>query len=280
VLPSARHAPVVFPWRTLPPWVNRLLWLTAGPMWNLLLRKGLNAAREKHGLAPVRDVVTHLFDESSYVLAVDDEVLPPDAEWAQRIPSVGFLFLDTAQSALDGELDAWLRDGDPPIYVGFGSMTGRGPERMRQVIVEAIESSGRRGLVSTGWARLGDGALPKGWCVVGEVPHALLFPRMACVVHHGGAGTSATALRAGVPQVLVPLILDQYHHAQRLFEMGLAPRPVAMEKITGAQLAASIEEALRSPAAVRERTAQRLRSHDAASSVARRIAAMAGPVTA
>jgi vancomycin aglycone glucosyltransferase len=274
ILPSAQHAPVMVPWRTLPRWMNRALWVASDSIWNALLRRALNDARAEATLPRVRDAAAHLFAESRFVLAVDAAILPLEGEWSAQIPAVGFLFLDTATQSLDPELDAWLREGEPPVYAGFGSMTGRGPTRMRRVIVEAIEACGRRGLVGSGWAGLGDGALPRGWHVVGDAPHALLFPRVACVVHHGGAGTTASALRAGVPQVLVPLILDQYHHAQRLYEEQLAPRPVAMERITAGELAQAIDQSLALPAANRQRIAERLRGSNAARDIALRVEAM------
>ena len=274
VLPSRDHAPVLVPWRTLPKWLNRLLWRASDPMWNLLLRDAVNAARERHRLPSINDAVSHLYGDAAFVVAVDPGIFPPDAQWSARIPPVGFLFLEPRAGSLDPGLEAWLDEGEPPIHVGFGSMTGRGPERMQRVVVEAIASLGRRALVSRGWANLG-GEMPGTWRVIGETPHALLFPRTACVVHHGGAGTTAAALRAAVPQVLVPLILDQYHHAQRLFEEGLAPRPVAMEKIDAAQLARAIRDAMRIPAGRREAVADRLRASRGADAVADRIEALA-----
>jgi UDP:flavonoid glycosyltransferase YjiC (YdhE family) len=274
VVPSSGHAPVVIPWRTLPRWMNALLWRAMDGGWNVLLRKGLNDARGRHGLKPLGDVTTHLYEESRLVVAVDRELFPLEREWDDRIPHVGFLFARPGETALDPDLEAWLREGEPPIYVGFGSMMGKGPERMRGVIAEAIAAVNRRALVSRGWADLGRG-LPGGWRAIGETPHQLLFPRMACVVHHGGSGTAAAALRAGVPQVVVPLILDQYHHAQVLFERGLAPRPVPMEKISAAQLADSIREALRIPEAKRAAVSQRLRASRGADAIVDRIEAAA-----
>ena len=272
VLPSREHAPVLVPWRTLPKWMNRLLWRASDPMWNLLLRDAVNGARERHGLAPIRDAVSHLYGDAQFVVAVDPGIFPPDPEWSARIPSTGFLFLEPQATALEPQLEGWLSEGEPPIYVGFGSMTGRGPERMQRVVVDAITAIGRRALVSRGWANLG-GGLPPSWHVIGETPHALLFPRTACVVHHGGAGTTAAALRAGTPQVLVPLILDQYHHAQRLFEEGLAPRPVAMEKIDAPRLVRAVREAMRIPEARRQAVAERLRASRGADAVVDRIEA-------
>jgi UDP:flavonoid glycosyltransferase YjiC (YdhE family) len=272
VIPSPEHAPVVIPWRTAPRWANALLWRLMDTGWNLLLRKGLNDARLRHGLQPVRDVDQHLYGESKFVVAVDPELFPLEREWDARIPHTGFLFLQPKETSLDADLEAWLGEGEPPIYVGFGSMMGKGPERMRRIIVEAITAVGKRAIVSRGWADLGR-ELPAGWRAIGETPHPLLFPRMACVVHHGGSGTTASALRAGVPQVILPLILDQYHHARVLYERGLAPRPVPMEKITAAQLANAIREALRIPEARRLAVAERLQKSRGADAIVDRVEA-------
>jgi UDP:flavonoid glycosyltransferase YjiC (YdhE family) len=141
-------------------------------------------------------------------------------------------------------------------------MSGRGTERIGRIVVDAVQATGHRCLVGAGWARMGSGALPTGWRVVREAPHALLFPRMAVVVHHGGSGTTGQALRAGVPQVVLPLILDQFHHAHLLHKAGLAPRPVPMEKITASQLTEAIRSALALPAGPREAVASRLRTSD------------------
>jgi Glycosyl transferases, related to UDP-glucuronosyltransferase len=276
VLPSREHAPVVVPWRTLPRWMNALLWRFSGGMWNRLMRDALNAARTRHGLAPVRDVVEHLFTDSRFVVAVDPQILPLERELAQSVPPVGFLFCKPSETALDPELSSWIDDGEPPVYIGFGSMMGRGPDRMRRIIVEALTSLRRRALVSRGWAGLGE-SLPAGWRSIGNTSHELLFPRMACVVHHGGSGTTAASLRAGVPQVLLPLILDQYHHAQRLYEEGLAPKPVPMERISARQLAEAIRTAMSIPAGRRAQVAQRLQRSDAAGDIVDRLeAAVAG----
>ncbi|NVO05432.1 MAG: glycosyltransferase, partial [Rhodoferax sp.] len=113
------------------------------------------------------------------------------------------------------------------------------------------------------------------WRRVGAVPHALLFPRVAAVVHHGGSGTLASALRAGAPQVILPLILDQYHHAHLLYRAGLVPKPVAMERITAPQLAAAVAQALAWPRDGLQQAAQRLQGSDGNGQTATQIEALA-----
>jgi UDP:flavonoid glycosyltransferase YjiC (YdhE family) len=156
-------------------------------------------------------------------------------------------------------------------------MGGMATQRVDALLREALQASGRRCLVGAGWAGLGGTALPAHWRVVSAAPHALLFARVAAVVHHGGAGTTAQALRAGAPQVVLPLILDQYHHAHRLWRAGLIPKPVAMERITTQQLSASITAALAWPTAPLQVVARRLQHSDGRGQTAKHIEALLAP---
>jgi len=112
---------------------------------------------------------------------------------------------------LPEKLEAFLDAGEPPVYVGFGSMTDPDPAAATRVVLEAVARAGVRAVLSRGWAGLGGVPLPSEVMEIGPVSHASLFARVAAVVHHGGAGTTTTAARAGAPQILVPHILDQFH---------------------------------------------------------------------
>lgn len=273
-VPSGCHPPPTSTRHGLPAWVNRLQWALLGAFLAGPVGRPLNRQRRALGL-PALPLGRQLFEDPALVLACDPGLLPPDPAWAGRIPSIGFVFFDDP-TPLDADLSAWLGAGPAPVYIGFGSMSGKGPARIDALVVEAVRAAGRRGLVGTGWGGLGGLALPPDWRRVGDVAHAQLFPRLAVVVHHGGSGTTAAALRAGVPQVVLPLILDQYHHAHRLHLAGLAPRPVPMERVTAQQLAAAITEALSAPAAARLAAAERVRASDARGELIRRVEAMAG----
>jgi UDP:flavonoid glycosyltransferase YjiC (YdhE family) len=273
MLPSSQHPPISIPWHGLPNWMNDLLWRANRLLSDSLGLKTLNTMRADFGLPPVDHLRRHLFEDNPLVIAADEVLFPPDPLWQGRYPYANFIFFDDP-APLDPELDAWLADGEPPVFVGFGSMSGAGTDRVERMIVEAVAATGRRCIVGAGWAGLGAGALPSGWRVVREAPHALLFPRTAVVVHHGGSGTTAQALRAGVPQVLLPLILDQFHHAHRLHLASIAPRAVPMEKITAAELADAILAALELPAGPRQAAASRLRASDGRGDIVRRVEAM------
>jgi len=273
MLPSSQHPPISIPWHGLPNWMNDLLWRAIRLLTDSLGLDTLNSVRAGFGQPPVEDIRRYLFEDHPLVIAADEVLFPPDPLWQGRYPYVNFIFVDDP-APLDSGLEAWLADGEPPVFVGFGSMSGKGTDRVERIIVEAVSATGRRCIVGAGWAGLGGGALPKGWRVVRDAPHALLFPRTAAVVHHGGSGTTAQALRAGVPQVLLPLILDQFHHAHRLHLAGIAPHPVPMEKITGAELAGAIKAALELPAGPRQAAAARLRASDGRAEIVRRTESM------
>ena len=106
------------------------------------------------------------------------------------------------------------------MYIGFGSMAGRNPEKLAEIVVGALAKCKQRGLLVTGWGGMHPELLPDSVFVVDAAPHNWLFPRMAAVVHHGGAGTTAEGLRAGVPAVIVPFVLDQPFWGARVKAIG------------------------------------------------------------
>lgn len=192
------------PWQTLPRWLNRLLWLVNRGFSQRMVGPPLTVARAEMGLAPVR-LYPHLIGQAHYVLATDETIFPSDPAWGSNYHRANYIFYDDP-SMLDGQLQAWLQDGDPPVFVDFGSMSGEGTQRVAPMVVQALAAVGRRGLIGAGLAEH-LGAVPSQWHVVRTAPHAKLFPLVAAVVHHGGSGTTANALRAGVPQVILPLLL-------------------------------------------------------------------------
>lgn len=274
VIPGRDHPPAMVPWQNLPRWVNSLLWSLTHRFSQRTFGAPINLGRARLGLAPIH-IFDHLCRDMPWLVAADREILPPSSEWASRVPYASFLYYEDGRS-LDAELDDWLAAGDPPVFVGFGSMSGDATARIGSLLRQALPPGGRRVLLGAGWAGLGAGDLPPGWRVaVGDVPHARLFPRVAAVIHHGGSGTTATALRAGVPQVLLPLILDQYHHAACLHRAGLAPLAGSLEKVTADGLCQAVETTLAIDPRPRQVAAERLRASDGAALLADRLEALA-----
>lgn len=169
---------------------------------------------------------------------------PQPLDWPEeRAAVVGFWSLDQAQDwTPPPALSDFLSAGRRPIYVGFGSMLAGSSESLTQLVLEAIRRSGRRAIVATGWGALQNtGAVVQDDVLfIDNVPHDWLFPRVSIAVHHGGAGTTAAAARAGLPQVVAPFVADQFFWAWRLKRLGLNPTLLDRKKMTAADLALAI----------------------------------------
>ena len=255
---SAHHPPMIARWQHGPRLLNRALWWAAEAMSSRIFVEPINRERKRHGLAPVASFERHVFHGVPYMLACDPVVAPAPPDWNDvDITTTGPWFYEDA-APLPGDVIEFLEAGPPPVYVGFGSMVSGDPARATRAILEGV--AGRRVLLSKGWAGLGDGVESGSVKVVHEpMPHAKLFPRVAAVIHHGGSGTTATALRAGVPQVIVPHLMDQYYYGHRLEKLGLAPAAIPVRKLTAARLDRAIEAAIGLPPSAREEAAERLR---------------------
>lgn len=194
-----------------------------------------------HG--PMRRVRT----EGRPVLCCFSEtVVPRPADWPPYVHVTGYWFLDEAPGwSPQPELAAFLADGPPPVYVGFGSMVPKDAAATGAIVRAALRRAGVRGIVS-------DGESADDILAVRDVPHAWLFPKMAAVVHHGGAGTTAAGLRAGVPTLVCPFFGDQPYWGERVHALGAGPVPQPIRKLTVAALATAIRTAVDSPG-MRER---------------------------
>ncbi|GAB4516192.1 MAG: glycosyltransferase [Anaerolineae bacterium] len=159
--------------------------------------------------------------------------LLPNIDWEAHVHTVGFWFLETQQAFTpDADLVRFLEAGEAPVYVGFGSMTSRDPQKMTQTVVDALVKTGQRGLIATGWGGISEGDLPANVYRIREAPHSWLFPRVKAVVHHGGAGTTAAGLRAGRPTLICPFFGDQPLWGARVHELGAGPAPIPEKKLT------------------------------------------------
>lgn len=143
----------------------------------------------------------------------------------------------------DPELAAFLEAGPPPVYIGFGSIVVDDPNAMTRMIFDAIHLTGVRALVSKGWGGLGadDVGIPEGVFMLGNVPHDWLFEKVSCVVHHGGAGTTAAGIKAGKPTVVVPFFGDQPFWGAMIAKANAGPEPVAYKDLNAEKLAESIK---------------------------------------
>ncbi len=172
-------------------------------------------------------------------------VIPKPADWADWLNVTGYWFLDQATTYQPPkELLDFINDDSPPVCIGFGSMTSSNPQSVTEVLLEALARSQQRGILLSGWAGIGNVKMPNHVFVIDSVPHDWLFPRMAAVVHHGGANTTAAGLRAGVPSVIVPFFADQPVWGQRLADLGVSPPPVPFKELSAQALATAIQVAV------------------------------------
>ncbi|KOX02314.1 UDP-glucose:sterol glucosyltransferase [Streptomyces sp. NRRL B-1140] len=196
--------------------------------------RGPSAGRRAHERA--RWPVLHGFSE---------RVVPRPKDWRPGLEVAGYWWPHDAR-ALPGDVEEFLSAGPPPVFVGLGSATVPDAGHLSAEIVRALRTAGLRGIIQQGWAGLaahGDDDV----ITVGDLPHALLFPRTAAVVHHAGAGTTAAVLRAGVPTVPVPVQFDGGFWAARLVALGTAPRAVPLRGLTAAALAPALRRATSDP---------------------------------
>lgn len=203
---------------------NRLVWRIAAKFEGIYLDQ-INQVRTSVGLtaARVRDFQRERDASWPMVFGFSEHVVPRPRDWAARHHITGYWWPTTPRDFTPpAELADFLAAGPPPVFVGFGSTaTGKGAE-LGRMLVETAERGAARLVVQPGWAHLGDLDSDR-IITVGSLPHEWLFPRMAAVVHHAGAGTTAATLRAGVPSVPVPGIMDQPYWARRLVDLGVAP---------------------------------------------------------
>ena len=229
------------------PAVEVLYWRVIEPL--------VSDAREKMGLPPMpalRSPVAEIHRKRRpLLLGWSRHVLPPGPRAEDRMPTTGYWFLDHEPGWEPPEkLGEFLENGEPPVALGLGSMTGVEAARTDRIVsetAEALRRTGLRGVLLSGNAAV-DGPLPENVVrVPGEVPYDWLFPRVAAAVHHGGAGTVAAALRAGVPSVVVPVLPDQAFWAHRVSTLGAAPPPIPQGKITAPKLSDAIQRAATVP---------------------------------
>jgi sterol 3beta-glucosyltransferase len=197
--------------------------------------------REILGLPPSPVRMQSYPRDTKLLYAFSPAVFPPGDDWSDTIVTTGYWKLQPLEPWVPPRaLVDFIEAGEPPIYIGFGSMPAR-PSVVR-AIREAVTRSKRRFIFARGWSEALD--LPDRVLQIDEADHDWLFPRMACVVHHGGAGTTAAVLRAGRPQVIVAFMGDQYLWGRRIHAMGAGSRMLVSASMTADDLLSAIDEAL------------------------------------
>lgn len=242
--------PMATPW---PKWVKPLSVL--GGHWyhqklildlqSLVFRKQTNLFRREVFGLPKRSGLFGMKTFSprghTWIYGYSPHVAPKPPDWGDRQHVVGWWFLDGGSSwTPPADLVAFLDRGPPPVYVGFGSMYSPDRERVARSIIDALQQTRQRGILAKGWGLLDPKDVPENCFVLDAAPHDWLFPRMAAVVHHGGAGTTGAGARAGVPNIVVPFAYDQPFWGRCLQHAGVAPAPIPVAKMTTDNFAAAL----------------------------------------
>lgn len=227
--------------------LTHTLYMRAG--WFLVARMFNHWRTTRLGLPPwrsMREMLGTFGDAGTpWLYGYSSQVLPKPPDWGHNHHITGYWFLDAPPNwQPPAELERFLESGPPPVYVGFGSMSDKDPERQTRLVLRALELTGQRGVLLTGWGAVTRQLSSASVCYVDDVPHSWLFPRMAAVVHHGGAGTTGAGLRAGVPNLITPFLLDQYAWADRVVKLGVGPRMVDNKRLTAEKLAQAIHTAV------------------------------------
>lgn len=233
--PTSTFPSPILPFASLGP-LNGASHRMAAAAGNLLFGRLLNQWREEtlnlrrgRGRRPLAT----LYAYSRHVVPV-----PPD--WGPDVLVSGYWFLNASGWEPPQRLTAFLDAGEPPVYVGFGSMPGIEPHQFTRTVLKALELTGSRGLLASGGGALGAADLPSSVHLIDAAPHDLLLPRCAAAVHHGGAGTTGATLRAGIPTAICPFFGDQPFWARRVAALGAGPPPLKLKSLTAEALATAI----------------------------------------
>ena len=181
-------------------------------------------------------------------------VIPKPPDWGEYTHVTGFWSLP-APAPGPAELVRFLEAGSPPVCISFGSVITRDAKRLTGLALEALARSGQRGVLVTGWGGLTGADLPEHIFAVESVPFHWLFPRVVAAVIHGGIGTTAAVMQAGIPAVVVPFTLDQSFWGERAYRLGVAPKPIPHRKLTAGNLAQAITKVV-DDAPMRERASR------------------------
>lgn len=250
VVPTQAFPPTGMPNLPLPGW-NRFSYRLVGLSYGTMGKPVNDLRRRVLGLPPVRGW-RMLFPEDAGTIpvlhAISPTVLPPPEDWPDHAHVTGYWMLaDAAQDYRPPEeLARFLDAGPAPVYVGFGSMVSEDPTTLARLVAKALRKAGVRGVIGAGWAGL-EMPASDDLIVIPPVPHRWLFPRMAAVVHHGGAGTTAQGFMAGVPCVICPFFGDQPGWAARSVALGVGAPPVPRKAMTASKLARSVRQAVTDP---------------------------------
>lgn len=233
-------APSWFPFphwynRTTSSIVRRLTWSVMSSARNTIATDHLGLPKSKF-----KDLQAMLADTPA-LTTVSKHLVQRPSDWGEQFQVTGYLFDDDPDWTPPQDLQDFLDAGEAPVYIGFGSMPDSKPQATTQTIIDAVQKSGKRAVILKGWAGLQADNVPETIHIVSYAPHSWLFPKMSAVIHHGGAGTTASGFRAGIPMTIVPHNADQPYWGRCVKELGVGTDPIPRKKLTVENLAEAIK---------------------------------------
>jgi UDP:flavonoid glycosyltransferase YjiC (YdhE family) len=262
----------------LGPIYNRLTWRWALPFTKMGQSAVDRWRQHTLGLAPISwSDELRVLRSLPHLFGFSPSVLPKPRDWAEWVHVTGYWFLGGSAPYIPSpELDEFLRSGDRPVAIGFSSQVGRGAAQVTEVMVGALQRAGKRGILVTGWGGLKGVQLPDGIMAIPQAPYDWLLPRVSAMVHHGGAGSTACALLAGVPNFAVPFGFEQGLWGTRIAQLGAGVAPLYPQKLTVARVASAIrrvseDESFRLRAS---RLAEQIRQEDGIGNAVRLVTRM------
>ncbi len=242
VLPSGYYPAPFCKRQGFPASYNRLTWQIGHMVNRLTVTALVNRERKKFRLKPVHEAWDSFLGQR-VIVATDKAVstIPPDVE--PDTVQTGYLHLDQPDQPFEA-LERFLNAGPPPVYAGFGSMPKKVQMDNVSLIVQAARSVGSRVVIAKFWKEPSEFSPCEDVFFIHKYPHLKIFPRMAGVIHHGGAGTTAAGAASGVPQIVVPHLLDQYYWGHQVYRSNLGPKPIWRHRINKQKLAEAIREIL------------------------------------
>ncbi|MGV2126353.1 glycosyltransferase [Agrobacterium vitis] len=215
-----------------------LIWHILRPAYNEVVRPALRLAPY-----PWRGPYTYKPRSHLRLFAYSPTLVEPPASLPSNVRVTGpWQLQESSTWAAPDDLTRFLKGGPPPVYVGFGSMVGPDGGRFTDVVLQAVRKTGKRIVLASGWGGLNGADNEAGGNIfrIDRAPHDWLFPKMALAVHHGGAGTTTAAARAGIASVVVPFFGDQPFWGSRLEKLGVAPPALNRAALTADALASAI----------------------------------------
>ena len=243
-LPSNDHPPALIPIFNLPKIFNRGAWGLANGLLNLMVRKIINEERSKLSITPAKDVNACMLGDYS-LLATEPSLRKSEGKNIS-FTQIGFLFYSESRSAhlLSEFIRSQLGTKKKKLFFGFGSMPDQSKEKTVQTILELGERLDFIPVIQRGWADFKNPGNESRCIWVDEMAHEILFSHVDGIVHHGGSGTTASALLAGKPQLIVPHILDQFFHGYMIHQYELGPKPVPKTRFYKSDLETSLKDLL------------------------------------